>query len=47
MFLQAISQGFVAEKRHEAMQESFIKKKEKKEKKLETKVSEIFKTKGI
>ena len=36
----AISQSFVTEKRHGAMQKLFIKK----EKKMDTKVSEIFKT---
>ena len=45
--LVAISQGFVAEKRHGAMQKLFIKKqKTKKEMIKNGQVSEIFKTMG-
>ena len=51
--LVAISQSFVAERRHGAVQKLFKKReKEKKrcekrdEKKMDTKVSEIFKTMG-
>ena len=46
--LVAISQSFVAEKRHGAMQKLFIKKREEKrdEKKMDTKVSKIFKIMG-
>ena len=45
--LVAISQNFVAEKRHGAMQKLFIKKRRKKElKKMDTKMSAIFKTMG-
>ena len=43
--LGAISQSFVAEKRHGAMQKLFI-KKEKKEMRKNGQVSEIFKTMG-
>ena len=43
--LVAISQSFVAEKRHGAMQKLFIKKRKRSEK-MDTKVSEISKTMG-
>ena len=46
--LVAISQSFVAEKIHGAMQKLFIKKrKRKKELRKNGQVSEIFKTMGI
>ena len=44
--LVAISQGFVAEKRHGAMQKLFIKKEKKKEMRKNGQVFEIFKTMG-
>ena len=47
--LVAISQSFVAEKRHGAMQKLFIKKERKEKKwweKMDTRVLEIFKTMG-
>ena len=46
--LVAISQGFVAEKRHGAMQKLFIKKKEEKKKEMRKNghMSEISKTMG-
>ena len=44
--LVAISQGFVAEKRHGAMQKLFIKKEKKKEMRKNGQVSVIFKTMG-
>ena len=45
--LVAISQSFVAEKRHGAMQKLFIKKERKEKKELKNgQVSEIFKTMG-
>jgi hypothetical protein len=49
--LVAISQSFVAEKRHGAMQKLLVKKrrrikKERVKKKMDTKVSKIFKTMG-
>ena len=42
--LVAISQSFVAEKRHRAMQKLFIKKKRKKEMRKNGQVFEILKT---
>ena len=42
----AISQGFVAEKRHGAMQKLFIKKRRKKERRKNGQVFDIIKTMG-